>query len=225
MSGEYPLAGDVVVVTGAARGLGAAYAEHLRDVGAVVVTVDVDQPADVVADVATEQGARSVIDHALARHGRVDAVIANAGTSWHRPFAELTTEEFDRCVRDNLYSTYHIVREAWPHMVAARHGRVVLTSSGGVFGIAGRAHYVAAKGGVLALTATLALEGEPNGIAVNCVLPWGLTRLARPGSAAPDPASAASAVAPLCSRRWTGTGGAYHVGGGRFDAVRGWGGS
>jgi NAD(P)-dependent dehydrogenase (short-subunit alcohol dehydrogenase family) len=218
---DFAFAGDAVVVTGAGRGLGRAYAMFLRERGARVITndIDADGEVDVVADVSAEAGARLVIARAIEESGRIDAVIANAGTSWHVPFAEMTAEDFDRCVRDNLYSTFHIVRQAWPHMMAQGYGRVVTTSSGGIFGIEGRAHYVAAKGGVLAMSRTLALEGRPHGISVNCILPWGATRLARAGSAAPPAEGAARAAAWLCHRDYRGSGEAFFIGGGRFDRV------
>jgi NAD(P)-dependent dehydrogenase (short-subunit alcohol dehydrogenase family) len=166
-------------------------------------------------DVSTEAGARSVLDVA----GHVDIVIANAGVSWHRDFGELSSDEFDDSVRHNLMSTVHVVRACWAPMVAQRFGRIVTTASGGIFGIEGRAHYVAAKGGVWALTRTLALEGGPHGVTVNCVLPWGDTRMARPGSAAPPASDAAAAVAWLCHEDCSITGESFAVGGGKIARV------
>jgi len=226
MSDEPRFDGRGVLVTGAARGLGREYAAFMAERGARVVVNDIDADAAhtagtelgvavAVGDVSTEDGARSVADRAAP----LDVVIANAGVSWHRAFAALTTREFDDALNHNLASTFEIVRAAWPHMVARRYGRIVTTASGGIFGVAGRAHYVAAKGGVWALTKTLAIEGEPHGIQVNCVLPWGLTRMARAGSAAPPPGEAAAAVAWLCHDQCSITGEAFTVGGGRVARV------
>jgi len=194
--------------------------------GAQVILNDIDEDAArstaselglevAIADVSTEAGARSVIEQA----GLIDVVIANAGVSWHRDFAEMTTSEFDETLRHNLWSTFHIVGAAWPQMVTRRYGRVVTTASGGLFGIAGRGHYVAAKGAVWALTKTLAIEGVAHGINVNCVLPWGATRMARPGSTAPPAGEAAAAVAWLCHEECAITGEAFTVGGGRIARV------
>lgn len=218
--------GRIALITGAARGLGRAYAEVLAARGAHVVVNDIDGDAAiataaelsvavVVGDVSTDSGARAVV----AAAGPVDIVIANAGVSWHRDFTELSGDEFDETLRHNLASTVHVVRACWAHMVEQHYGRIVTTASGGIFGIAGRAHYVAAKGAVLALTKTLALEGAPHGVSVNCVLPWGNTRMARPGSAAPPPEHAAAAVAWLCHGDCDISGEAFTVGGGQVARV------
>jgi NAD(P)-dependent dehydrogenase (short-subunit alcohol dehydrogenase family) len=228
--------GRTILITGGGRGLGAAYAQLLAARGANVFVNDIDDEAanavaheidgePVPGDVSSEHGAVAVMERVLDRSGVCDAVIANAGTSWHRMFGELSAAEIDEALRHNLLSTIHIVRAAWPHFLEQHFGRIVTTSSGGIFGIAGRAHYGAAKGGVLALTRTLAIEGRDHGITVNCVLPWGLTRLARPGSPAPPPHDAAAAVAWLCHDDCDVTGAAFTVGGGkvgwvRFDAQR-----
>ncbi|MEO8692680.1 MAG: SDR family NAD(P)-dependent oxidoreductase [Acidimicrobiales bacterium] len=218
--------GRAALVTGAARGLGRAYAELLAARGARVILNDIDHDAvhatavelgvmAIAADISSEAGARSVIEQA----GPIDVLVANAGVSWHRDFAEMTTSEFDDALRHNLTSTFHVVRAAWSLMTAAHYGRIVTTASGGIFGIAGRAHYVAAKGAVFAMTKTLAIEGEPHGIHLNCVLPWGSTRLAREGSTAPPAGEAAAAVAWLCHEQCAITGEAFTVGGGKIARV------
>jgi NAD(P)-dependent dehydrogenase (short-subunit alcohol dehydrogenase family) len=222
----------VAVVTGAGRGLGRAYATLLAARGASVVVNDID--ADVAtsvagglqsgvaaaADVATADGGAAVIGVALDTFGRIDAVVANAGTSWHRPVNEMTAEDITDVLGPNLLGTFHVVRAAWPHLIGQGFGRIVTTSSNAVFGFVGRGHYAAAKGGVLALTTTLAVEGAAHGVSANCVMPWGATRLARPGSRAPDPALAAPPVVWLCHETCVENGAAFTTGGDRIARVR-----
>ncbi len=223
-------AGDVVVITGAGRGLGRAYAEHLCELGARVVVNDIDpdvatevagllgagRAIPCVADVATAAGAARLVTTALDAFGRVDAVVCNAGSSWHRSFAEVTDADLADVLGPHLYGTFHVIQAAWPHFVAQRYGRIVTTASGALFGYAGRAHYAAAKGAVVGLTNTIAVEGREHGIAANTVLPHGATRLATPGSTAPPAADAAPPVAWLCHRDCTETGQIFGTGGGRM---------
>ena len=154
--------GRVAVVTGAGRGLGLAYATLLAARGASVLVNDIDGDAAAeaastmpgaqafAADVVVPAGAASLVGAALTAHGRVDIVVANAGTSWHQPFADLTAADVQAVFGPSVLGTFNVVHAAWPHLVAQRYGRVVTTSSGAVFGFAGRAHYAAAKGAVLA---------------------------------------------------------------------------
>ena len=224
--------GRTVVITGAGRGLGQAYAALLGERGASVVVNDIDAAAATsaaaalpgavaaAADVSSAAGAKSVIDAALDSFGRVDAVVANAGASWHVMFDEMTDDDLDTALAANLHGTFHIVRAAWPHLVASRDGRIVTTASGAMFGFPGRSHYAAAKGGVFALTMTLAGEGAAHGVHANCVFPHGNTRMARPNSNAPDASLAAPPVAWLCHETCAESGAAFAIGGGRIARVQ-----
>jgi NAD(P)-dependent dehydrogenase (short-subunit alcohol dehydrogenase family) len=223
--------GRVAIVTGAARGLGLAYATLLAHRGATVVVNDIDADDAIAAarkvpgaravpaDVATQTGAAALMVASLDACGHIDIVIANAGTSWHRPFGELTAADLEAVAAPSVHGTFNVVHAAWPHLVARRYGRIVTTSSGAIFGFAGRAHYAAAKGAVLALTNTIAVEGAAHGVLANTVLPWAATRLARPGVDAPEADLAAPAVAWLCHEDCAETGGAFVIGGGRVARV------
>lgn len=219
----------VVVVTGAGRGLGAAYARAFAVHGAHVVVNDIDREAaeetastidgalSLACDVADPESADELVHNSIDAFGRLDIVVANAGSSWPVPFAVMSTDDALTALRANYLSTYEIVRAAWPRFVERQYGRVVTTASGAIFGFAERAHYAAAKGAVLGLTNTLAIEGATQGIQTNCVLPRARTRLARPDSDAPEPESAASAVLWLTHHECTSNGGVFAVGG---DGIR-----
>ena len=191
--------------------IGTYRADAVREKAVVIAGAQTDTPRPVQTAFSTADlyvrnvladlvfaGAASLVGAALTAHGRVDIVVANAGTSWHQPFADLTAADVQAVFGPSVLGTFNVVHAAWPHLVAQRYGRVVTTSSGAVFGFAGRAHYAAAKGAVLALTNNIALEGAALGVFANCVLPWGATRLSRPGGGAPDAALAAPPVAWLC---------------------------
>jgi len=221
----------VVVVTGAGRGLGAAYARAFAARGAHVVVNDIDSEAaeelastidgalSWACDAADTESATELVRGAVDSFGRLDIVVANAGSSWPVPFALMSNDDTLTALRANYLSAYEVVRAAWPHFVARKYGRVVTTASGAIFGFAARAHYAAAKGAVLALTNTLAIEGAAHGIQSNCVFPWARTRLARPDSEAPEPESAAPAVLWLAHHECMSNGAAFAVGGGQIQRI------
>ncbi|MFG1924491.1 SDR family NAD(P)-dependent oxidoreductase [Cryptosporangium sp. NPDC048952] len=194
----------VAVVTGAGRGLGRAYALLLASKGAKVVVNDVGAsiagdgadtaPAqDVVREiekaggeavactdsVATPEGGRAVVDTAMRTFGRIDVLVHNAGNNRRAPLTEMTYEDFDAVLDVHLRGAFHVVRPAFPLMVAAGYGRVVLTSSiGGLYGNQLVANYSAAKAGVIGLSHVVALEGAAHGVRSNVIAPGALTRLA-----------------------------------------------
>ena len=221
----------VVIVTGAGRGLGAAYARAFAAHGAHVVVNDIDREAaeatastidgalSLACDAADTTSAAELVRGAVDAFGRLDIVVANAGSSWPVPFAIMSTDDALAALRANYLSTYELVRAAWPYFVERKYGRIVTTASGAIFGFAARAHYAAAKGAVLGLTNTLAIEGAAHGIQSNCVLPWARTRLARLGSDAPGPESAAPAVLWLAHHECTSNGAAFAVGGDQIQRI------
>lgn len=194
---------EVVVVTGAGRGIGREYALALARRGAHVVVNDLggtisgesgqsEAPADrVVAEiidqggtavasyesVATEQGARRIIETALQSFGRLHAVINNAGTIRMRPFLHATAEGMHSHLEVNALGTMLVSHAAWPHFVGQGYGRIVNTISGGIFGLEELCDYNAGKGAVFAFTRSLAIEGARHGIRVNAIAPAAGTRM------------------------------------------------
>ncbi|HUP74272.1 MAG TPA: SDR family NAD(P)-dependent oxidoreductase [Acidimicrobiales bacterium] len=193
--------GQVAIVTGAGGGLGAAHAKLLAARGARVVVNDYGgnthgtgssiEPADaVVADIRASGGEAvasydsvisaaagiAIVRTALDAYGRVDIVVANAGISGGGRFGEIPSESVERMVDTHLMGAFNVVQPAWPHMTAQRYGRVVLTSSGSVFGTAS-APYVSAKAGVFGLARSLSSEGREQGIKVNAIMPVAYSRM------------------------------------------------
>lgn len=177
----------VAVVTGAGQGIGAGIAGRLASSGAKVVVNDVSaERADAsaaeiagaggtalgfAADVATAAGAEALVARALEEWGSVDILVNNAGIARDAWLAKMTEEDWDETLRVNLKSQFLCSREAGRHMQQQRSGRIVNIASRAWLGNPGQTAYSASKGGVVALTRTLALELARFGITVNCVAP------------------------------------------------------
>jgi 3-hydroxybutyrate dehydrogenase len=155
------------LVTGAAGGIGAAIAARLEADGWSVHGVDV---AD--GDLTTREGNRAVVDGALARFGRLDAVVANAGFQHVAPVAEFPEERWDALVALLLTSPFLLAKYSWEALRASGDGRfVAVASAHGLTASPYKAGYVAAKHGVLGLVKVLALEGADVGITATAVCP------------------------------------------------------
>lgn len=192
----------VAVITGAGRGLGLSYARFLARHGAAVVVNDLGgatggegSDASVaagaaagiraeggkavasVADIATEEGARSVVELALSEFGALDVVINNAGITAGKPLPEITVDDMRRHIDVHVMGTFLVTQAAWPHLTARGSGRVLNTVSGAVFGTAAALPYTTAKGAVLGMTKSLADAGNAVGIKVNAISPSATTRM------------------------------------------------
>ena len=198
--------GRSVIVTGAGRGFGRAHAMTLASRGAKIVVadygVDVDgagsspEPAQLVAkeieaaggvavpcfaSVTDEDGANSMVRTALDAFGRLDVVVNNAGICDPHLFEDMTVERFRRMVDFHYLGTVLVTRAAWPHLLAAPHGRVVNTASEAILGnVPKSTAYSAAKGAVFSFTRALALDARRCDIRVNAVAPRGITRMSEP---------------------------------------------
>ena len=191
----------VVIVTGAGRGLGAAYARLLGGRGAHVIVNDLGcdvtgngsdrEPATDVArrvreaggsaqvsfhDVREPEAARALVDATLAEFGRVDAVVHNAGINTQTDFASTTPEEMRRHLAVDPMASYHVTRSVWPLFVGQGYGRLVFSTSGGMLGLPKVTAYGAAKGATWMFARCLA-AASPDGIKVNAVAPAAFSRM------------------------------------------------
>jgi 3alpha(or 20beta)-hydroxysteroid dehydrogenase len=162
-----------VIVTGAARGQGAAEARLFRAEGANVVATDIAASDDVMThDVADEASWARVIDHALARFGRVDVLINNAGVLSTKPLDATDRAEFERVFRVNQLGTFLGMRAAIEPMSRAGGGAIVNTSSGAALsGTPGMFAYVASKWALRGMTKSAARDLAKYKIRVNAILP------------------------------------------------------
>ena len=181
-------ADQVVVVTGAGQGIGECTARRISAEGGTVVLADradlvhdlareLDHPGAaalaVVADLETWEGATAVVSAALERFGRIDVAIHTVGgTIFAKPFEHYAPEEIQAEINRSLWPTLWSCRAVVPHLVQRGRGTIVNVSSVATRGI-NRLPYAAAKGGVNAITAALALEMAPHGVRVVATAPGG----------------------------------------------------
>jgi 3-hydroxybutyrate dehydrogenase len=157
----------VALVTGARGGIGAAIVARLEADGWTVHSVDVED-----ADLTTREGNRAVVEAALERHGRLDAVVPNAGFQHVAPVRDFPEERWDELLALLLTSPFLLAKYAWDALAASDDGRIcVVASVHGLVASPFKAGYVAAKHGVLGLVKVLALEGAEAGIAVSALCP------------------------------------------------------
>lgn len=181
--------GKVVLVTGAAQGIGKTVALQLLDEGASVVLIDrspivneivlqlgedqKNKALPVVVDLEQFQGFQSVVAQGIEKFGRIDILINNVGgTIWMKPFATYEEDQIEKEIRRSLFPTLWGCRAVLPVMLEQKSGVIVNVSSVATRGI-NRVPYAAAKGGVNALTAAMAFEYAEQNIRVNAVAPGG----------------------------------------------------
>ena len=159
--------GRVALVTGARGGIGAAIVGRLEEDGWLVHGVDVDD-----ADLTTREGNRAVVEAALAAHGRLDAIVPNAGFQHVAPVRDFPEERWDALLALLLTSPFLLAKYAWDALVRSGDGRIcVIASAHALTASPFKAAYVSAKHGALGLVRTLALEGAEAGIAATAVCP------------------------------------------------------
>jgi 3-hydroxybutyrate dehydrogenase len=159
--------GRAVLVTGAQGGIGGAIVERLAADGWSVHGVDLED-----GDLTTREGNRAVVDAALERFGRLDAVVANAGFQHVAPVEAFPEDRWDALLSLMLTSPFLLAKYAWPALRASGDGRfVVVASAHALTASPYKAGYVAAKHGVLGLVKTVALEGAADGITAAAICP------------------------------------------------------
>lgn len=196
--------GRTAIVTGAGGnpGMGRCHAMLLAERGANVVVNDVGHPGvanyddsssaekvarEIIAaggkavasthSVASEEGAKAIVQVALDAFGGIDILVNNAAVSVASPIYEMSSAHVRQHIEVNLLGQIWMVRAVWPHMRAAGYGRIVNIGSGSFGGMAPMSVYGTTKGGVFSLTRGIALEGEQFGIKANTVHPGAFTRM------------------------------------------------
>jgi NAD(P)-dependent dehydrogenase (short-subunit alcohol dehydrogenase family) len=172
-------------------------------------------------DVATEAGAAALVDVAIEQLGGLDILVNNAGIMRWAAIPDIELDDLTSHVDVHVNGSFNTTRAAWPHLVEQGYGRIVMTTSTGLFGLAHNLSYATAKGGVLGMARSLAAAGAALGIKVNVIAPAAMTRLSGPGaveagSGPMTPDLVAPMVAYLAHEDCPVTGEVYAAGGGRF---------
>ena len=189
MDGMFSLEGHIAFVTGSSRGLGFEMARSLAAAGARVVlngrdAAALERAADqlraegravetAAADVADEAAATRTLDAVVARHGRLDVLIANAGVQYRHPLPEFPTDEWRHLLDTHLTSAFVLARSAAGPMLRQGRGRIIVTASvmGSRVARPTIPAYAAAKAGLVGLTKALAVELGPGGVTCNAIAP------------------------------------------------------
>jgi NAD(P)-dependent dehydrogenase (short-subunit alcohol dehydrogenase family) len=174
------------------------------------------------SDVSTAAGAQAVVEGAVDNFGRIDILINNAGIIQWAGFPEVDEDNLARHLAVHTVGSFNTARAAWPHMNGAGYGRIVLTTSSGIFGLPNNTSYATAKAAVIGLGRNLAVAGRRHGIKANLVAPAAMTRMAGGGdddSGAMAPELVAPLVAYLAHEECPVTGEIYAAGAGRFARV------
>jgi len=175
----------VVIVTGAARGIGAGTAERFASEGAAVAVLDLDEAAasktaaglgapkavGIACDVSDGGAVEAAVNRVVDELGKVDVLVNNAGITRDNLLFKMTEDDWDLVLGVHLKGAFLMSREVQKHMVPAKYGKIINLSSVSALGNRGQANYSAAKMGIQGLTRTLALELGPYGINVNAIAP------------------------------------------------------
>ena len=179
----------VIIITGASRGIGRNMAYNLAIEGYSVVAnynhsekeammlkeelfqkgIEIDV---IKADVSRREEVQKLIDFAIDKYGKIDVLINNAGIAQQKLFTEISDEDFEKMMKNNLYSAFYVTRETSKYMIKEHKGCIINISS--IYGISGgscEVHYSIAKAGIDGMTKSLAKELGPSNIRVNSIAP------------------------------------------------------
>ena len=178
--------GKVVLVTGGARGIGAATAARFASEGASVAVTDLDFDSaaegalQIHCDVTKREDVENAVARTVAELGGLDFLVTCAGILRDNLIHKLTDEDWESVIATHLRGSFLAAQAAQRHMVEQRSGKIVLISSTSALGNRGQTNYAAAKAGIQGMAKTLAIELGPFGINVNCVAPgFIVTRMTR----------------------------------------------
>lgn len=178
----------VVLITGAASGIGYEISADFAAAGAKVMLTDIDEEAVLKAaetlkakgmdcvgikcDVTNEEDIKNAIEQTMAHYGSLDILINNAGLQYIAPLEEFPTEKYELLIRIMLIAPFIATKHVFPIMKKQGSGRIInMASINGLVGFSGKAAYNSAKHGVIGLTKVAALEGAEHGITVNAMCP------------------------------------------------------
>jgi len=180
----------VCLITGGASGIGEVAARRFAAEGAIVAVVDIDDEggrrvADAImaeggracavrADVSSEAEVARAVEEILQTYGKIDVLLNNAATILPKPLEEVSEEEWTRVIAINLKSVYLTIKHTIPALRRSKGNIVNMASLNGLVGQKQNAVYASAKGAVIAMTKSLALDYAPDGVRVNCLCPAGV---------------------------------------------------
>ena len=178
------LATKVAIITGAASGIGLGIAHLFVKEGAKVVFSDINKSGKAAADTAGKnaifiecdifntESVKNLVTKTVQAFGTIDILINNAGILHQKPISETSDEDWNAVIDTNLKGPFLLTREVLPTFEKKRKGKIVnIASIAGIIGYENLSAYCASKGGIIAMTRSLALEFAPKNINVNCICP------------------------------------------------------